>query len=103
MTEKQIPSGQAGDLRRRVKERARRDETKSKETLCPKKTQQKCHELRVHQTKLEMQNEELHRARKALEASRAAYIDLYEFAPIGYFTVNERGLNLEANLTAATL
>ena len=103
MTEKQIPSGQAGDLRRRAKERARRDETKSKETLCPKKTQQKCHELRVHQTELEMQNEELHRIQKALEASRAAYIDLYDLAPIGYFTASERGLILEANLTAANL
>ncbi len=79
------------------------DETKNKETPCPKKTQQKCHELQVRHAKLEMQNEELHRIQRALEASRAAYIDLYDLAPIGYFTASERGVILAANLTAATL
>jgi PAS domain S-box-containing protein len=61
------------------------------------------HELRVHQIELEIQNEELCRSREELETSKARYVDLYDFAPVGYLTVSEKGLILEANLTAATL
>jgi diguanylate cyclase (GGDEF)-like protein/PAS domain S-box-containing protein len=61
------------------------------------------HELRVHQVELEMQNEELRRSQMELVASRARYFDLYELAPVGFFTLSDQGLILEANLTAATL
>ena len=61
------------------------------------------HQLQVHQIELEMQNEELHRAQQELEASRSKYIDLYDKAPVGYFTVSEKGLILEANLRGADL
>lgn len=61
------------------------------------------HDLRVHQIELEMQNEELNRAQAALEASHARYFDLYDRAPVGYFTISETGLILEVNLTGAQL
>jgi PAS domain S-box-containing protein len=59
------------------------------------------HELQVHQIELEMQNEELRRVQKELEEAHNRYFDLYDFAPIGYFTFDKRGLILEVNLTGA--
>jgi PAS domain S-box-containing protein len=61
------------------------------------------HELQVHQTELELQNEELRRAQAELAAARARYFDLYDLAPVGYVTVTEPGLFLEANQAAAVL
>ena len=61
------------------------------------------HELLVHKVELEMQNEELRRAYTALEEARDRYIDLYEFAPVGYITINREGLISEVNLTGSAL
>ncbi len=62
-----------------------------------------CHELEVHQIELELQNEELLRVQAKLVESEEKYRDLYEFAPIGYLTIESNGEILEANLTAASL
>ncbi len=69
----------------------------------PEETRNILHELRVHQIELEMQNDELRRAQEDQDVSRARYFDLYDMAPVGYCTLSETGLILEANLTAATL
>ena len=61
------------------------------------------HELHIHQIELEMQNEELRLAQLALHEARDKYADLYDFAPTGYFTISEKGLIQEANLTGATM
>jgi PAS domain S-box-containing protein len=71
--------------------------------LSPDEIREALHELRVHQIELEMQNEELRTARDEIEAGRTRYFDLYDLAPVGYCTLSEQGLILEANLTAATL
>ena len=60
-------------------------------------------DLQIHQFELEMQNDELRRAQMELEAARDKYSDLYDFAPVGYFTISEKGMILEANLTGADL
>ena len=60
-------------------------------------------ELRLHQIELEMQNDELRRAQMELEASRKKYFDLYDLAPVGYFSLDEKGIIIDANLTAAVL
>jgi PAS domain S-box-containing protein len=71
--------------------------------VTPEDAQLLFHELRVHQVELELQNEELRRVQVELEVARERYFDLYDLAPVGYCTVNEQGLILEANLTAAAL
>jgi PAS domain S-box-containing protein len=59
------------------------------------------HELEVHQTELEMQNEELRRAQIKLEESHNRYSNLYDFAPVGYFSFDKNGLIIGVNLTGA--
>ena len=71
--------------------------------ISPAAMQRTLHELQVHQIELEMQNEELRLAQAELAAAQARYVDLYDLAPVGYVTLNEQGLILEANLTAASL
>ena len=60
-------------------------------------------DLHVYQIELEMQNEELRRAQLEIEKARDRYSDLYDFAPVGYFTISGKGLILEANLYGARL
>lgn len=61
------------------------------------------HELEVHQIELELQNAELQKARDEMEVALEKYTDLYDFAPVGYFSLDEAGVILEANLTGAAL
>lgn len=72
-------------------------------TLSREEISELIHELEVHKIELEMQNDELCAAQEELELSRKRYFDLYDLAPVGYCVVNEKGLILNANLTAATL
>ena len=61
------------------------------------------HELQVHRIELEMQNEELRKVGMELEESKEKYRDLYDFAPIGYLSLDEKGIIINANLTGAAL
>lgn len=61
------------------------------------------HELEVHQIELESQNAELRRIQEELAASRNRYAELYEFAPVGYFTFDAQGLVQKANMNGAQL
>ena len=66
-------------------------------------TQRLLHELQVHQIELEMQNEELRNARNDMAALLEKYTDLYDFAPTGYFSLDERGRIQDVNLTGAAM
>jgi PAS domain S-box-containing protein len=87
-------------LRDKAEEKFNYDVPSNKSILIPVDL---LHELRVHQIELEMQNEELRRAQAALETYEAHYVDLYDFAPVGYLTLNAEGMVTEINLTAAKL
>ena len=103
MTEAPRHPAALSDLRRLAEEKAGANDAQPPKTLSPEEAGRLLHELQVHQIELEMQNEELRRAQGELEASRARYFDLYDLAPVGYFTLSEQGLILEANLTGAGL
>ena len=59
--------------------------------------------LKMYQLQLEMQNEELQKAQETITKTRDRYVDLYDFAPVGYFTLDRKGKIVEVNLTGAQL
>ena len=61
------------------------------------------HELQVHQVELEMQNQELRESRQALEQTQAEYASLYDHAPVGYLSLDQRGRIRKLNLLAAAM
>src|ERR1039457_6656668 len=96
-------SSEEAELRCLAEERLR---AKTAELLPPRteeETQRLVHELEVHQIELEMQNAELLRTRDAMEKALARYTDLYDFAPVGYFSIDRDGTISRANLTGAGL
>ncbi|MBQ0928939.1 response regulator [Ideonella sp. 4Y16] len=101
------PAGFTAELRAQALARlAREDATRGPPDAAPPSDAERertLHELRVHQIELELQNDELRRAQLDLEASRQRWFELYDLAPVGYLTVSEGGLILQANLAAAEL
>ena len=75
----------------------------SPEKMSAKPADMLLHELLVHKVELEMQNEELRRTHAALEEARDRYVDLYEFAPVAFITINREGQICEINLTGSAL
>ncbi|MBU4010125.1 MAG: sigma 54-interacting transcriptional regulator [Proteobacteria bacterium] len=91
------------ELRRQAEERLRAKTADLIPAQTNETAQKLLHKLEVHQIELEMQNTELRRVQEELELSRDKYSELYDFAPVGYFTFDTRGLILEANLTGCQL
>ncbi|MEW6053176.1 MAG: PAS domain S-box protein [Nitrospirota bacterium] len=101
MKSKKTGQKNPSELRKRAEEKLK-SQTAQHGVMSDSDTQQLIHELQVHQIELEMQNDELRKAQAELEESRRRYSDLYDFAPVGYFTFDKNGLILEVNLTAAS-
>lgn len=93
----------AADLRRRAEEILAEKDSPRAPVLPEAESRRLVHELQVHQVELELQNQELRQSRAALEEARDQYRDLYDRAPIGYLTLDEKGLIRQANLTAARM
>ncbi|HBM15770.1 MAG TPA: hypothetical protein DD381_05420 [Lentisphaeria bacterium] len=60
-------------------------------------------ELHIHQAELETQNEELRQAHAELDSVRKRYFDLYDLAPVSFFTINQKGIITETNLSSSIM
>jgi PAS domain S-box-containing protein len=96
-------SAAATGLRRRAEARWHERQAGHAARRTDADTQRLLHELEVHQIELEMQNAELQRARGEVETALEKITDLYDFAPVGYFSIDAQGLIQEVNLTGAAM
>jgi PAS domain S-box-containing protein len=94
-----------GDLRQEAEERLREHKSGSatSEEMEIGDPLALVQELQVHKIELEMQNEELKRAKLETEVALAKYSNLYDFAPLGLFTLSKDRLILEVNLAGSKL
>ena len=93
----------AAELRRTAEEELQKRTTGLKSPRTDEATQKLVHELEVHQIELEMQNEELIQARAEVDRTLDMYTDLYDFAPVGYFTLDHAGIIKAVNISGASL
>lgn len=95
------------ELRRRAEVQLRKQGKNKKATAFKPQSEvevkRMLQELQVHQIELEMQNTELQEARGRMESLLEKYTDLYDFSPVGYFTLNTQGKIQLVNLTGALL
>ena len=101
MTKNPKNTANAAELRRRAEARLKGQPAPPSTPRTEADTKRLLHELQVHHIELELQNTELQEARNKMETLLATYTDLYDFAPVGYFSVDEQGVVLEVNLTGA--
>ena len=102
MKEAGTESRQLKSLRHRA-EALLHEKPQALSNIPPEDIQQLIHELEVHQIELEMQNEELRRVQLQLAEARDKYLDLYDFAPVGDFSLDKNALVVEANFAGANL
>jgi PAS domain S-box-containing protein len=98
-----IKSRSVGELRCQAEERLQKKKQNIAEPSTPEELRRLVQELEVHQIELEMQNEELQQARLELERYLTKYTDLYDFAPVGYFTLDQKGVILGINLNGTRM
>jgi PAS domain S-box-containing protein len=94
---------EAAILRRKAEELHKKRRTKTVLELSEPDALKLIHELEVHQIELELQNEELVLAKSAERAAKEKYVELYDFAPSGYFTLSKEGNIIEINLSGAKM
>src|SRR3979411_2109722 len=61
------------------------------------------HELQVHQVELAMQHEQMEQSRAEVAEALERYVERFDFAPVGYFTLEPDGRIVEGNLAGADL
>ena len=90
-------------LRYLAEEQLRADIKKPLPPVTEEELQRLVHELGVYRIELEMQNEDMKRVRDEVETSLEKYTDLYDFAPVGNFSLDRKGNISSVNLSGAKL
>lgn len=90
-------------LRREAEEKLKKNQKKMSSGILETDAKKLLHELQVHQIELEMQNEELREAYETAEKALKNYTMLYDFAPMGYFTLDSDACICELNFTGAEM
>lgn len=103
MPTKPKPQLTPAELRRRAEKDSVTRRLKTPVPRTEMDSQRLLHELEVHQIELEMQNAELRLARDEADLVKEKYADLYDFAPVGYFTILADGSIRMVNLAGAAL
>jgi len=102
-TERDVTNGDSKRAMRDAAEKKLGGPPATPTVLARKNLRELVHELEVHQVELEMQAKQLREAQLALAESRDKYFDLYDIAPLGYFSISDKGLITDVNLTGAQL
>ncbi|MDZ4401773.1 PAS domain S-box protein [Prosthecobacter sp.] len=93
----------AADLRHRAERQLLKHPAKTKQVADHAHAQRTLQELQIHQIELELQNEELKLTKAEVDAGLEKFTDLYDFAPVGYFTLTTDGTIQQVNLTATSM
>jgi signal transduction histidine kinase len=90
-------------LRQKAEDFLEKNEVKANDLYHESDNLKLIHELHVHRIELELQNEELKQANDQAELISDKYTELYDSAPIGYFTLSKEGYINELNLVGALM
>jgi transcriptional regulator with PAS, ATPase and Fis domain len=103
MNNEELDFTDAQMLRSKAEEHLKEKQKKMDSPVLEADVKKLLHELQVHQIELEMQNDELRQAFETAETALRKYTMLYDFAPMGYFTLDSEGSILELNFTGAEM
>jgi nitrogen fixation/metabolism regulation signal transduction histidine kinase len=90
-------------LRQKAEEQLKKQQSKVSSLSSENDLRKLAHELQVHQIELEMQYEQLKQAKEEADAATQKYTELYDFAPLGFFTLSKLGEIIGLNLHGAVL
>lgn len=103
MMKKKNSKPEIPDLRQKAEVQLKNKKSAAVPEYSEAETLKLLHELDVHQIELELQNEELMIAKEQAEIAMERYIELYDFAPVGYFTLSGEGKITRLNFAAARM
>ncbi|MFO7826996.1 MAG: PAS domain-containing protein [Bacteroidales bacterium] len=103
MTTDELDFTNAEMLRKKAEELLKEKQKKIDKKINEADNKKLVHELQVYQIELEMQNEELRQAYETSEQALKKYTMLYDFSPIGYFTIDRDGVINDLNFSGAEM
>ncbi|MDO9510890.1 MAG: PAS domain-containing protein [Bacteroidales bacterium] len=103
MTTEELDFTNAKMLRKKAEELLEKKQNKKGKKIIEADIKKLVHELQVHQIELEMQNEELRQAYETTEQALKKYTMLYDYSPMGYFTLDQDGVIHDLNFSGAEM